>query len=190
LIDAEAISKIKPGALFVNYSRGDVVDLEALSESLEANVITGAAIDVFPEEPKRSGDAFDSVLRNRPNVILTPHIGGSTVEAQVNIGLDAASKLINYLEYGTTTGSLTIPEVSLAPREETHRILHIHENIPGVLSDINTDLSDNGINIVGQYLKTNEEIGYVILDIDRDISDRAFAILKNIKGTIRTRLVY
>ncbi len=190
LIDAKAISKIKPGALFVNYSRGDVVDLEALSESLEANVITGAAIDVFPEEPKRSGDAFDSILRNRSNVILTPHIGGSTVEAQVNIGLDAASKLINYLEYGTTTGSLTIPEVSLTPRDETHRILHIHRNIPGVLSDINSDLSENGINIVGQYLKTNEEIGYVILDIDRDISDRAFEILKNIKGTIRTRLVY
>ncbi len=190
LIDSRAISKIKPGALFVNYSRGDVVDLEALSEALSNDVITGAAIDVFPQEPKKAGETFDSVLRNKPNVILTPHIGGSTVEAQVNIGLDAASKLIDYLELGSTIGSLTIPEVSLSQQADSHRILHIHKNVPGVLTDINSDLSENGINVLGQYLKTNEDIGYVILDIDRDISDKAFEILKNINGTIRTRIVY
>ncbi len=190
LIDSRAFSKIKPGALFVNYSRGDVVDLEALSEALSNDVITGAAIDVFPQEPKKAGETFDSVLRNKPNVILTPHIGGSTVEAQVNIGLDAASKLIDYLELGSTIGSLTIPEVSLSQQADSHRILHIHKNVPGVLTDINSDLSENGINVLGQYLKTNEEIGYVILDIDRDISDKAFEILKNINGTIRTRIVY
>jgi len=190
MIDSGALSYIKPGALFVNYSRGDVVDLEALSIALTNNVITGAAIDVFPVEPKKSGDPFESVLRNKPNVILTPHIGGSTQEAQVNIGLDAATKLIRYLELGTTIGSLTVPEVSLSQQAGTHRILHIHKNIPGVLTDINSDLSESGINVVGQFLKTNEKIGYVILDIDRDISDRAFEILKNIKGTIRTRIVY
>lgn len=190
LIDQKAFEHIQQGTIFVNYSRGDVVDLEALSEKLTNNVITGAAIDVFPLEPKKSGDAFESVLRNKPNVILTPHIGGSTQEAQVNIGLDAASKLVNYLELGTTVGSKTIPEVSLPTQDGSHRILHIHKNIPGVLTDINSDLSENGINVIGQFLKTNEEIGYVILDIDRDISERAFEILKNIKGTIRTRLVY
>jgi D-3-phosphoglycerate dehydrogenase len=190
MIDRDAIGKIKEGALFVNYSRGDVVDLDALNDALENNVITGAAIDVFPREPKKTGDAFESVLRNKPNVILTPHIGGSTQEAQVNIGLDAAAKLINYLEVGTTIGSLTVPELSLTQQPETHRILHVHNNIPGVLTDINSDLSENGINVVGQFLKTNEDIGYVILDIDRDISDRAFEILKNIKGTIRTRIVF
>jgi len=190
MIDREALSEIKSGALFVNYSRGDVVDLEALKDAIEKNVITGAAIDVFPVEPRKTGDPFECSLRNLPNVILTPHIGGSTQEAQINIGLDAASKLINYLELGTTIGSLTIPEVSLSQQADTHRILHIHKNMPGVLTDINSDLSENGINVVGQYLKTNEDLGYVILDIDRDISDRAFEILKNINGTIRTRLVY
>ncbi|NNE65603.1 MAG: phosphoglycerate dehydrogenase [Pyrinomonadaceae bacterium] len=190
MIDRKAFKSVKPGALFVNYSRGDVVDLEALRDSIESNVITGAAIDVFPVEPKKRGDDFASELQNLPNVILTPHIGGSTQEAQVSIGLDAASKLVSYLEFGTTTGSKTIPEVSLSPMDGTHRILHIHENKPGVLTDINTDLSENGINIVSQYLKTNEKVGYVILDIDRDISARAYDILKNIDGTIRTRIVY
>ncbi len=190
MINAKAIGLIKPGALLVNYSRGDVVDLAALNEALSNQSISGAAIDVFPEEPKKNGEPFDCVLRNKPNVILTPHIGGSTLEAQVNIGLDAAAKLISYLELGTTIGSHTVPEVSLSQQADTHRILHIHRNMPGVLTNINADLSENGINIVGQYLKTNADLGYVILDIDRDISDRAFEILNNIEGTIRTRIVY
>lgn len=190
MFDAEMLKNLKKGAIFVNYSRGDVVDLEALRRLIEKEKITGAAIDVFPEEPKKKGDEFHTVLRNLPNVILTPHIGGSTQEAQRSIGLDAAAKLINYLELGTSTGSHTVPPVSLSPQKETHRILHIHRNKPGVLSEINSDLSENGINIVGQYLKTNEAIGYVILDIDRDISQKAFEILKNIDGTIKTRMVY
>ncbi len=190
MINGSTLKHVKSGALFLNYSRGDVVDLEALKDSIDNNVITGAAIDVFPLEPGRQGDPFETVLQNTPNVILTPHIGGSTQEAQVSIGVDAATKLIDYLEFGTTTGSHTIPDVSLSQQKDTHRILHIHENVPGVLTDINSDLSEHGINVVGQYLKTNEDIGYVILDIDRDISDKAFEILKNVKGTIRTRIVY
>ena len=190
MFDAKTLNELKKGAIFVNYSRGDVVDLDALKKHIESEKISGVAIDVFPQEPKKKGDEFETVLQNLPNVILTPHIGGSTQEAQVNIGFDAASKLINYLELGTSTGSHTVPPVSLSPQEGTHRILHIHKNKPGVLSEINSDLSENGINIVGQYLKTNEEIGYVILDIDDKISKKAFEILKNIDGTIKTRMVY
>ncbi len=190
MFDAKTLKELKKGAIFVNYSRGDVLDLDALKILIESEKISGAAVDVFPQEPKKKGDDFETVLQNLPNVILTPHIGGSTQEAQVSIGLDAASKLINYIELGTSTGSHTVPSVSLPPQEDTHRILHIHKNKPGVLSEINSDLSKHGINIVGQYLKTNEEIGYVILDIDNKISKKAFEILNNIDGTIKTRMVY
>jgi D-3-phosphoglycerate dehydrogenase len=164
--------------------------LDALKTAIETGAISGAAIDVFPEEPERSGDEFVTVLQNLPNVILTPHVGGSTEEAQANIGLDVTAKLIQYLEFGTSSGSHTVPPVSLPPQEGTHRILHIHENIPGVLGEINSKLSARGINILGQYLKTNEEIGYVILDVDTKLSGKAAAILKEIKGTIKTRTVY
>jgi D-3-phosphoglycerate dehydrogenase len=190
MFNAKTFKDIKKGAIFVNYSRGDVVDLDVLRDYIESEKISGAAVDVFPSEPKKKGDDFETVLQNLPNVILTPHIGGSTQEAQVNIGFDAASKLINYIELGTSTGSHTVPSVSLSPQEDTHRILHIHKNKPGVLSEINLDLSEHNINIVGQYLKTNEEIGYVILDIDRNISKKALEILKKIDGTIKTRMVY
>jgi D-3-phosphoglycerate dehydrogenase len=130
------------------------------------------------------------VLQNLPNVILTPHIGGSTEEAQANIGLDVTAKLINYMELGTSNGSHTVPELNLPPQAGTHRILHIHRNVPGVLGEINSKLSTRGINIVGQYLKTNDEIGYVILDIDTELSKEAFAILKEVNATIKTRMVY
>ena len=190
MFDVKTFKDINKGAIFVNYSRGDVVDLDELKNYIESEKISGAAVDVFPTEPKKKGDDFETVLRNLPNVILTPHIGGSTQEAQVNIGFDAASKLINYIELGTSTGSHTVPPLSLSPQEDTHRILHIHKNKPGVLGQINSDLSENGINIVGQFLKTNEDIGYVILDIDNKISKKAFEILNNINGTIKTRMVY
>ncbi|MCB1022851.1 MAG: phosphoglycerate dehydrogenase [Acidobacteria bacterium] len=190
MFDAKTLKELKKGAIFVNYSRGDVVDLDALRKLIENEKLSGAAVDVFPQEPKRTGEEFETVLQNLPNVILTPHIGGSTQEAQVSIGIDAASKLVNYLELGISTGSHTVPDVSLPPQANTHRILHIHKNKPGVLSEINSDLSANGINIVGQYLKTNEEIGYVILDIDDKISSKAFDILRTIDGTIKTRMVY
>ena len=134
------------------------------------------------EEPEKNGDEFITVLQNLPNVILTPHIGGSTEEAQANIGLDVTAKLINYLELGVSNGSLTVPEVSLPPQDKTHRILHIHENIPGVLSEINSRLSEQGINILGQYLKTNEQIGYVILDVNTKLSHRS---LRNFAGRKR-----
>ncbi len=190
MIDENTFKDIKRGAIFLNYSRGDVVDLEALRAAIENGTISGAAIDVFPQEPEKNGDEFSSELQNLPNVILTPHIGGSTEEAQANIGLDVTAKLINYLELGASVGSLTVPEVSLPSQDKTHRILHIHENIPGVLSEINSRLSEQGINILGQYLKTNDRIGYVILDVNTRLSQKAFEILQDVKGTIKTRMVY
>ncbi len=190
LIDEAAFSEMKKGAILINYSRGDVVDLNALKKHLENGTITGAAIDVFPEEPEKNGDKFETVLQNLPNVILTPHIGGSTEEAQANIGLDVTAKLITYLELGSSNGSHTVPDVNLPQAVGAHRILHIHENIPGVLGEINSRLSAKNINILGQFLKTNEEIGYVILDVDTMLSQEAFEIMKQVKGTIKTRMIY
>ncbi|MGI9035678.1 MAG: phosphoglycerate dehydrogenase [Pyrinomonadaceae bacterium] len=190
MINRETLSALQTGSIFINYSRGDVVDLDALKIFIEKGVITGAAIDVFPFEPEKNGGEFSCGLQNLPNVILTPHIGGSTEEAQANIGLDVTSKLINYLELGASNGSHTVPSVNLPPQDKTHRILHIHKNIPGVLGEINSKLSANGINILGQYLKTNDEIGYVILDVDTRLSKEALSILKSVKGTIKTRMVY
>jgi D-3-phosphoglycerate dehydrogenase / 2-oxoglutarate reductase len=190
MINEETLSAMQPGSILINHARGDVVDLDALRKYIESGVIAGAAIDVFPVEPEKNGDQFSSVLQNLPNVILTPHIGGSTEEAQANIGLDVTTKLITYLEFGTSNGSHTVPPVSLPPQAGTHRILHIHQNIPGVLGEINSKLSNRGINILGQYLKTNDAIGYVILDVDTKLSKEAFAILKEVKGTLKTRMVY
>jgi len=190
LISEQTLQHLQKGSIFLNYSRGDVVDLEALKKYIDKGVIAGAAVDVFPEEPEKKGDPFSSVLQNLPNVILTPHIGGSTEEAQANIGLDVTAKLVNYLEFGNSEGSHTVPPANLPPQVGTHRILHIHQNIPGVLGEINSRLSKRGINIVGQYLKTNDEIGYVILDVESAISKEAFEILKDVKGTVKARMVY
>ena len=150
----------------------------------------GAAIDVFPIEPEKNGDPFSTPLQGLSNVILTPHIGGSTEEAQENIGEDVSIKLYQYLERGVSYGSHTIPSISLPPVENAHRILHIHNNVPGVLSAINTVMSKNKINIVGQYLKTNDEIGYVVLDVDSKLSKTAISLLKEVKHTIRARMLY
>jgi len=190
MIDAEALKTFKKGSIFINYSRGDVVDLGALKKAIENGRISGAAVDVFPDEPEKTGDVFSCGLQELPNVILTPHIGGSTEEAQANIGLDVTSKLIKYLELGDSEGSHTVPPVSLPPQAGTHRILHIHRNQPGVLGEINSRLSKHGINIVGQYLNTNPDIGYVILDVESKISKEAFSILKDVPGTLKARLVY
>src|SRR5690606_6000545 len=157
---------------------------------LSSGEISGAAVDVFPDEPEKNGDAFACSLQNLPNVILTPHIGGSTEEAQANIGLDVTSKLVKYLDLGTSEGSHSVPPVNLPPQTGTHRILHIHKNVPGVLGEINSRLSEHKINILGQYLKTNDTIGYVILDVETKLSKEAFYILKEIKGTIRARMLY
>jgi D-3-phosphoglycerate dehydrogenase len=190
MIDADALKAMRDGSILINYSRGDVVDLNELAAALRSGKLAGAAVDVFPEEPEKSGDRFSSILQDLPNVILTPHIGGSTEEAQASIGLDVTAKLIKYLELGTSEGSHTVPPVSLPPQAGTHRILHIHKNIPGVLGEINSRLSLRGINILGQYLKTNDQIGYVILDVDSKISSEAFEILKDISGTVKARMVY
>src|SRR5215204_3021129 len=190
LIDGAALARMREGALLINYSRGDVVDLEALKGYVERGALGGAAVDVFPEEPEKSGDPFRTPLQNLPNVILTPHVGGSTEEAQESIGFDVSAKLIQYLELGTSSGSHTVPPVSLPPQDGTHRILHIHRNVPGVLAEINSRLSARGVNILGQYLKTNDEIGYVILDVDTQLSKEAVRILREAKATLKTRVVY
>ena len=174
----------------MNYARGEVVDLDALRKAIIDGAIGGAGVDVYPEEPEKNGDRFQTPLQDLPNVILTPHIGGSTEEAQENIGEDVSAKLFNYLEKGITFGSHTVPALALPPQEGSHRILHIHNNVPGVLSEINTTLSKNNINILGQYLKTNDEIGYVVLDVDRQISSKALQLLKEVKQTIKVRMLY
>ena len=166
------------------------MDLAALRQSILSGHIAGAAVDVFPVEPEKNGDSFETPLQGLPNVILTPHIGGSTEEAQQNIGEDVSNKLLNFLEKGITTGSHTVPALALPALAGAHRILHIHNNVPGVLSEMNTKLSQNNINILLQYLKTNEQIGYVVLDVDRRISTHAFHLLKEVKQTIKVRLLY
>jgi len=162
----------------------------AIFEKIKEGLIGGAGIDVFPVEPEKNGDAFTTPLQGLPNVILTPHIGGSTEEAQQNIGEDVSIKLFQYLERGITNGSHSVPSIALPPVEGAHRILHMHNNVPGVLSAINTALSKNNINIVGQYLKTNEDIGYVVLDVDTKLSKRALELLKEVKDTIKVRMLY
>ena len=190
LINKTNLKYFKKGAILINYARGEVVDLDALRKAILDGAIGGAAVDVFPEEPEKNGDRFQTPLQDLPNVILTPHIGGSTEEAQENIGEDVSGKLFNYLEKGITFGSHTVPALALPPQEGSHRILHIHNNVPGVLSEINTTLSKNNINILGQYLKTNDEIGYVVLDVDRQISSKALQLLKEVKQTIKVRMLY
>jgi D-3-phosphoglycerate dehydrogenase len=190
LISKAVIKQFKQGAILINYARGEVVDLEALSIAIKEKQLAGAAIDVFPIEPEKNDDPFSTPLQGLSNVILTPHIGGSTEEAQENIGEDVSIKLYQYLERGVSYGSHTIPSISLPPVENAHRILHIHNNVPGVLSAINTVMSKNKINIVGQYLKTNDEIGYVVLDVDSKLSKTAIALLKEVKHTIRARMLY
>ncbi len=190
LINKSLLKYFKKGSILLNYARGEVVDLNALKQALVSGHLSGAGVDVFPWEPEKNGDRFESPLQGLPNVLLTPHIGGSTEEAQLNIGEDVSTKMLNYLETGATTGSHTVPELSLPQQEKTHRILHIHNNIPGVLSEINSSLSDNKINVLGQNLKTNDDIGYVVLDIDTKLSKSAVELLKKVKGALKVRLLY
>lgn len=190
MINKNILKHFKKGSILLNYARGEVVDLDALSKALEEGSLSGAGVDVYPLEPEKNGDKFTTPLQNLSNVLLTPHIGGSTEEAQENIGDDVSNKLFQYLEMGISTGSHTIPELSLPQHPDTHRILHIHYNVPGVLSDINTRLSHHHINILSQYLKTNDNIGYVVLDVDKKLSAQAIGLLKEVKNTIKTRLLY
>lgn len=190
LVNRNNLRQFKDGAILINYSRGEVVDIDALTKALVEGKLSGAAIDVYPTEPEKNGDSFSSPLQGLSNVILTPHIGGSTQEAQQSIGEDVSNKLFCFLEQGISIGSHTIPPLALPLQDHTHRILHIHNNVPGVLSEINTQLSKYHVNIVAQYLKTNDQVGYVVLDIDKKLSLGALELLKNVKGTIRVRLVY
>jgi D-3-phosphoglycerate dehydrogenase len=190
MINKNNIKYFKKNSILINYARGGVVDLDELKKALEKGDMSGAAIDVFPKEPAKTGEAFSSPLQGLSNVILTPHIGGSTEEAQQNIGEDVSNKLFNFLERGITTGSHSVPPLNLPPNENTHRILHIHKNVPGVLSEINTQLSSHHINILAQYLKTNDDIGYVVLDVNKNLSKKALDLLKNVKDTIKVRLLY
>lgn len=190
LINEANLSVTRKGSIIINYARGEVVDLPALRRAMEAGIISGAAIDVYPWEPEKNGDRFETPLQGMSNVILTPHIGGSTEEAQLNIGEDVSDKLFHYLETGVTIGSHTVPELNLPLQENTHRILHIHNNVPGVLSEINSALSAHKVNILAQYLKTNEDIGYVVLDVDQNISAKATELLKEVKETIKVRMLY
>jgi len=190
MINRNNIKYFKKNSILINYARGGVVDLDELKKALEKGDLSGAAIDVFPKEPAKNGEAFSSPLQGLSNVLLTPHIGGSTEEAQQNIGEDVSNKLFNFLERGITTGSHSVPPLNLPPNENTHRILHIHKNVPGVLSEINTQLSSHHINILAQYLKTNDDIGYVVLDVNKSLSKKALDLLKNVKDTIKVRLLY
>ncbi len=190
LIGKSQLKQFKKGVILINYARGEVVDLDALRKEILAGQIGGAAIDVFPTEPEKNGDRFQTPLQDLPNVILTPHIGGSTEEAQANIGADVSQKLLQFLERGVSLGSHTVPALALPPQEGSHRILHIHSNQPGVLTAINGQLSKNRINILAQYLKTNSDIGYVVLDVDKRLSMQALALLREVDGTVKVRMLY
>jgi D-3-phosphoglycerate dehydrogenase len=190
MITAREIAWMKEGSILQNLSRGTVVDINALREALLSGHLSGAAVDVFPKEPKTKDELFKSPLQELDNVILTPHIGGSTQEAQENIGLDAATKLSNYLDTGSTVGCHTIPALNLPLQKNTHRILHVHENIPGVLTEINTKLSDLNVNVTAQYLKTNEVIGYVVLDVEGSATLEAIEELKKTDHTIKSRILF
>ena len=190
MIGPAEIAAMKQGGILINAARGTVVDIDALAEGIKSEKLWGAAIDVFPVEPGSNNEEFQSPLRGLDNVILTPHIGGSTMEAQANIGGEVAEKLVKYSDNGTSISSVNFPEVALPAHPGKHRILHIHHNVPGVLSEINRIFSDNHINISGQYLQTNEQVGYVVIDIDAASSDLALEKLAEVRGTIRSRVLF
>lgn len=198
LIGAKQLAQMKKGAYLINNSRGSVVDVAALADAVRAGELGGAAVDVFPEEPASAEERFFSELQSAPNVILTPHIGGSTQEAQAAIAEDVATKLIRYMRVGTTAGAVNVPQVELPPRRggeagetaPTHRILHFHKNVPGVLSKMHGLIADEGVNVAAEYLQTNAQVGYIVLDVDPSDGQRLLAGLKKIPETIRVRLLW
>jgi D-3-phosphoglycerate dehydrogenase len=190
MITKKEFAEMKAGSIFINAARGTCVVLEDLAEVIKNGKLRGAAIDVFPKEPKSNNEPLDSPLRGFDNVILTPHIGGSTAEAQANIGLEVAEKFVQYANSGTTVSAVNFPQISMPQRPETHRLLHIHHNQPGVLSKINTLFSENNINILAQSLVTRDEIGYLVMDVAGVDSQPAFEQLDTVDGTIRLRLLY
>lgn len=190
MMGAEQFAQMKEGSIFINAARGTVVEIDELCKVLSDGKLLGAAIDVFPVEPRSNDDEFISPLREFDNVILTPHVGGSTMEAQENIGYEVAEKLARYSDNGSTITSVNFPEVALPSHPDVHRLLHVHQNVPGILTAINTVFSDNNINISGQYLQTTDKIGYVVIDVDADYSELALQELKQINGTIRCRRLF
>jgi D-3-phosphoglycerate dehydrogenase len=193
MIRGGQLERMKPGASLINASRGTVVEIDALAGALQSGQLSGAAIDVFPAEPKSVTQEFQSPLRGMDNVLLTPHIGGSTEEAQENIGVEVASKLIKYSNNGSTLGAVNFPEVSLPEYPGKHRVLHIHRNQPGVLSAINAVFSEDAINIAAEYLQTDARVGYVVIDVETDERAETVSIrrrLEQVPGTIRTRILY
>jgi D-3-phosphoglycerate dehydrogenase len=190
MVGAAEFAKMKKGAIFINAARGTCVDIEALADAIKSKHLNGAAIDVFPKEPKANDEEFMSALRGLENVILTPHIGGSTLEAQANIGLEVAEKFARYSDTGATITAVNFPEVSVPQSAGKHRLLHIHNNVPGVLSKVNLVFAENGINISAQSLMTNDSIGYLVMDVDAEYSDLALAKLQQVEGTIRTRVLF
>tara|TARA_B110000503_G_scaffold3357_3_gene4437 strand:+ start:1234 stop:2463 length:1230 start_codon:yes stop_codon:yes gene_type:complete len=190
LIGAAQLAQMPAGSILINASRGTVVDIDALADALQSGALGGAGVDVFPLEPRSNDDEFMSPLRRFDNTFLTPHIGGSTTEAQENIGMEVAEKLARYSDTGTTTSSLNFPEVALPEHAGSHRLLHIHHNVPGVLSAINSVFSENRINVSAQFLQTNDQVGYVVIDIDAEYSDMALKKLAAIDGTIRSRVLF
>jgi D-3-phosphoglycerate dehydrogenase len=190
LIGDREFETMKDGVIVLNLSRGHVVDIQALIKHIEKRKVAGAGIDVFPDEPRSNDEEFLSDLRNQANVILTPHIGGSTSEAQENIARFVPAKIIDYINSGSTANSVNFPELQLPPVQSAHRLIHIHQNVPGVLATINQALARHNLNVVGQYLKTNEEIGYLILAVDKQYDSEVIEELKNIKHTIRFRVLY
>ncbi|GAB2538790.1 phosphoglycerate dehydrogenase [Simplicispira piscis] len=190
MMGAAEIAAMKQGAILINASRGTVVEIEPLAQALKDGKLLGAAVDVFPVEPRSNKDEFVSPLRGLDNVILTPHIGGSTLEAQANIGLEVAEKLVRYSDNGTTISSVNFPEVALSAQRGKHRILHVHRNVPGVMAEINRVFSDNHINVAAQSLQTNEAIGYVVIDIDAASSELALQKLQQVPNTLRCRVLF
>lgn len=189
MIGADQLVRMKPGAMLINASRGSVVDIDALAAALKTGHLLGAAIDVFPTEPRTNHDEFVSPLRGLDNVILTPHIGGSTMEAQANIGVEVAEKLVKYSDNGSTISAVNFPQVALPGHPGQQRILHVHRNVPGVLSAINQVLAQHGINVAGQYLRTDEKLGYVVMDIGPETEAIPMTQLAEIAGTIRCRVL-
>ena len=190
MIDAARLAQMKPNAVLINASRGNVIDLDALADAIESQHLLGAAIDVFPEEPKSNDEPFESRLMQLDNLLLTPHIGGSTAEAQINIGQEVADKLVHYSDNGSTLSAVNFPQVALPEHPNQHRILHVHRNRPGVLSAINEVFSNLGANIVGQYLQTNATIGYVVMDVEAANSTQLLSQLREVEGTLRARVLY
>ncbi len=190
MVGAAELDAMKPGSVLINASRGRVVEIAPLALALRERRLAGAAIDVFPTEPRSNDEVFISALRGLDNAILTPHIGGSTLEAQANIGMEVAQKLVRYSDNGTTTGSVNFPEVALPEHPGKHRLLHIHKNVPGVLSALNQVFSAHRINIAAQYLQTRGNIGYVVTDIDASYPPQALREVEQVPGTVRTRVLF